>query len=108
MLERSEHSLFSGVRAAVRQAAEEAIVCRMGSSLVAVMVQATAHCATHVWVADEQEGEERELVGVVGLLDVLWVLRHHLQHPRPMIPSSGEPDGQMNQPVSGSLFMYCY
>ncbi|RCV14882.1 hypothetical protein SETIT_3G014000v2 [Setaria italica] len=65
--------------------AAEAIVCRRGSSLVAVMVQAMAHRATHVWVVDE-EGEERELVlvGVVGLLDVLRVLRHHLHQPPPI------------------------
>jgi CBS domain-containing protein len=37
------------------------------------MVQAMVHRATHVWVVEEQE-----LVGVVGLLDVLRVLRHHL------------------------------
>ena len=67
-----------------------------GSSLVAVMVQATAQRAMHVWVADEQEGEEHELVGVVGLLDVLRVLRHHLQQPL-LPPISDQPDGHMNQ-----------
>lgn len=56
-----------------RRRAEEATVCHRGSSLVAVMVQAMVHRATHVWVVEEQE-----LVGVVGLLDVLRVLRHHL------------------------------
>jgi len=77
-------------------AAAEAILCRRGSSLVAVMVQAMAHRATHVWVADEREGEERELVGVVGLLDVLRVLRHYL--PQPLLPPiSDQPDGHMNQ-----------
>ncbi|OQU82581.1 hypothetical protein SORBI_3006G269501 [Sorghum bicolor] len=61
-------NLFSG-----RRRTEEATVCRRRSSLVAVMVQAMVHRATHVWVV-----EEEELVGVVGLLDVLRVLRHHL------------------------------
>ncbi|XP_066350355.1 CBS domain-containing protein CBSX5-like [Miscanthus floridulus] len=56
-----------------RRRAEEATVCHRGSSLVAVMVQAMVHRATHVWVVEEQE-----LVGVVGLLDVLRVLRRHL------------------------------
>ncbi|CAD6259037.1 unnamed protein product [Miscanthus lutarioriparius] len=56
-----------------RRRAEEATVCHRGSSLVAVMVQAMVHRATHVWVVEEQE-----LVSVVGLLDVLRVLRHHL------------------------------
>ncbi|PUZ49540.1 hypothetical protein GQ55_7G333700 [Panicum hallii var. hallii] len=81
---RGKRGSFSGARAAGRRAAEAATVCRRGSSLVAVMVQATAHRATHVWVVEEQEGEERELVGVVGLLDVLRVLRHHLQQPPPI------------------------
>ncbi|CAO1943562.1 unnamed protein product [Urochloa humidicola] len=69
-------------RAMGRRPAEEAMVCRRGSSLVAVMVQAMAHRATHVWVVEE--GEDRDLVGVVGLLDVLRVLRHHLQQPPPI------------------------
>jgi len=56
-----------------RRRAEEATVCHRGSSLVAVMVQAMVHRATHVWVVEEQE-----LVSVVGLLDVLRVLRRHL------------------------------
>ncbi|GJN26011.1 hypothetical protein PR202_gb13905 [Eleusine coracana subsp. coracana] len=59
-----------------RRRAEEAIVCHRGSSLVAVMVQAMAHRATQVWVVDDDD--QRDLVGVVGLLDVLRVLRHHL------------------------------
>jgi CBS domain-containing protein len=42
-----------------------------------------AHRSTHVWVVDEAEGE---LVGVVGLLDVLRVLRHHLQQQQPPPP----------------------
>ncbi|KAG2569825.1 CBS domain-containing protein CBSX5-like [Panicum virgatum] len=92
----SDRGLFSGARATGRRAAEEAIVCRRGSSLVAVMVQAMAHRATHVWVVDEREGEERELVGVVGLPDVLRVLRYHLQQPL-LPPISGQPDGHMNQ-----------
>ncbi|CAN6269785.1 unnamed protein product [Urochloa humidicola] len=78
---RGKRGVFSA-RAMGRRPAEEAIVCRRGSSLVAVMVQALAHRATHVWVVEEAgQGEERELVGVVGLLDVLRVLRHHLQQP---------------------------
>ena len=64
-----------------------------GSSLVAVMVQATAQRAMHVWVADEQEGEEHELVGVVSLLDVLQVLSSTYSS---LLPSSSELDGQMN------------
>ncbi|GJN01303.1 hypothetical protein PR202_ga18560 [Eleusine coracana subsp. coracana] len=59
-----------------RRRAEEAIVCHRRSSLVAVMVQAMAHRATQVWVVDDDD--QRDLVGVVGLLDVLRVLRHHL------------------------------
>uniref|UniRef100_A0A0D9WB94 CBS domain-containing protein n=1 Tax=Leersia perrieri TaxID=77586 RepID=A0A0D9WB94_9ORYZ len=55
----------------------EAIACRPGSSLVAVMVQAIAHRVTQVWVVDDGG----ELVGVVRFLDVLRVLRHHLQRP---------------------------
>ncbi|CAN6230065.1 unnamed protein product [Urochloa humidicola] len=78
---RGKRGVFSA-RAMGRRPAEEAIVSRGGSSLVAVMVQALAHRATHVWVVDDaDQGEERELVGVVGLLDVLRVLRHHLQQP---------------------------
>ncbi|KAM3391434.1 hypothetical protein ACQJBY_012866 [Aegilops geniculata] len=53
------------------------VACRRGSSLVAVMAQAVAHRVTQVWVLDDgPEGEE--LVGVVGLVDVLRVLRRHL------------------------------
>ncbi|VAH39039.1 unnamed protein product [Triticum turgidum subsp. durum] len=53
------------------------IACRRGSSLVAVMAQAVAHRVTQVWVLDD-EPEGEELVGVVGLVDVLRVLRRHL------------------------------
>ncbi|KAF8769293.1 hypothetical protein HU200_006807 [Digitaria exilis] len=67
-----------GVFSARGAMGEEAIACQRGSSLVAVMVQALAHRSTHVWVVDYEEEEEGELVGVVGLLDVLRVLRHHL------------------------------
>jgi CBS domain-containing protein len=59
-----------------RRAAREPISCRRGSSLVAVMAQAVAHRVTQVWVL----GDEEELVGVVGFLDVLRVLRRHLLH----------------------------
>ncbi|WVZ87719.1 hypothetical protein U9M48_034314 [Paspalum notatum var. saurae] len=69
-------SLFS-TRIVGRRPVADAIVCRRESSLVAVMLQATAHRATQVWVV----GEEHELVGVVRLLDVLRVLRHHLHQP---------------------------
>ncbi|KAF7005234.1 hypothetical protein CFC21_020372 [Triticum aestivum] len=55
------------------------IACRRGSSLVAVMAQAVAHRVTQVWVLDEDE----ELVGVVGLVDVLRVLRRHLRRASP-------------------------
>ncbi|CAM0901758.1 unnamed protein product [Alopecurus aequalis] len=58
-----------------RPAAGQPIACRRGSSLVAVMAQAVAHRVTQVWVLDD---ENQELVGVVGFLDVLRVLRHHL------------------------------
>ncbi|KAM0877313.1 hypothetical protein ACQ4PT_035574 [Festuca glaucescens] len=59
-----------------RRAAREPISCRRGSSLVAVMAQAVAHRVTQVWVL----GDEEDLVGVVGFLDVLRVLRRHLLH----------------------------
>ncbi|KAM0889642.1 hypothetical protein ACQ4PT_027585 [Festuca glaucescens] len=62
-----------------RRAAREPISCRRGSSLVAVMAQAVAHRVTQVWVL----GDEEELVGVVGFLDVLRVLRRHLLHTQP-------------------------
>ncbi|CAM0144971.1 unnamed protein product [Urochloa decumbens] len=73
---RGKRGVFSR-RAMGRRPAEEAIVCRRGSSLVAVMVQALAHRSTHVWVEEEpDQGDDRELVGVVSLLEVLRVLRH--------------------------------
>uniref|UniRef100_A0A0A9AVT8 CBS domain-containing protein n=1 Tax=Arundo donax TaxID=35708 RepID=A0A0A9AVT8_ARUDO len=72
---RGKRSFYSA-RTMARRPVEEAIVCHQGSSLVAVMVQAMAHRATHVWVV-----EEGELVGVVGLVDVLRVLRHHPHQP---------------------------
>ncbi|KAF7012387.1 hypothetical protein CFC21_026583 [Triticum aestivum] len=53
------------------------IACRRGSSLVAVMAQAVAHRVTQVWVLDD-EPEGEVLVGAVGLVDVLRVLRRHL------------------------------
>ena len=46
-----------------------------------------------MWVADEQEGEKRELVGIVSLLDVLQVLCTTYSS---LLPSSSELDGQMN------------
>ena len=58
----------------IRRAAGQPIACRRGSSLVAVMAQAVTHRVSQVWVVDDEE----ELVGVVGFLDVLRVLRHHL------------------------------
>lgn len=64
-----------------RRAAAEPIACRRGSSLVAVMAQAVAHRVTQVWVLDDNE--EQQLVGVVGFLDVLRVLRHRLLHTPP-------------------------
>ncbi|TVU16581.1 hypothetical protein EJB05_40152, partial [Eragrostis curvula] len=75
-----KQSRLYSARSMGRRRTEEAIVCHRGSSLVAVMVQAMAHRATQVWVVEE----DRELVGVVGLLDVLRVLRHHLHQPPPI------------------------
>uniref|UniRef100_A0A0D9ZSI4 CBS domain-containing protein n=1 Tax=Oryza glumipatula TaxID=40148 RepID=A0A0D9ZSI4_9ORYZ len=61
----------------------QTIACHPGSSLVAVMAQAVAHRVTQVWVVDADDGE---LVGVVRFLDVLWVLREHLNQPPPDLP----------------------
>uniref|UniRef100_A0A0E0DK76 CBS domain-containing protein n=1 Tax=Oryza meridionalis TaxID=40149 RepID=A0A0E0DK76_9ORYZ len=61
----------------------QTIACHPGSSLVAVMAQAVAHRVTQVWVVDADDGE---LVGVVHFLDVLWVLREHLNQPPPDLP----------------------
>uniref|UniRef100_A0ACD5Z140 Uncharacterized protein n=1 Tax=Avena sativa TaxID=4498 RepID=A0ACD5Z140_AVESA len=57
-----------------RRAAREPITCRRGSSLVAMMAQAVTHRVTQVWVVDDDD----QLLGVVGFLDVLRVLRRHL------------------------------
>ncbi|TVU16627.1 hypothetical protein EJB05_40200, partial [Eragrostis curvula] len=75
-----KQSRLYSARSMGRRRTEEAIVCHRGSSLVAVMVQAMAHRATQVWVVED----DHELVGVVGLLDVLRVLRHHLHQPAPL------------------------
>jgi hypothetical protein len=69
------HCVWSARWAKGGRVAREPIVCRRGSSLVAVMAQAVTHRVTQVWVVDE---DDDELVGVVGFLDVLRVLRHHL------------------------------
>lgn len=52
-----------------------AIVCRKGSSLVAVMAQALAHRVGHVWVVDD----DNCFAGVVTISDVLGVFRDHLR-----------------------------
>ncbi|ERM95213.1 CBS domain-containing protein CBSX5 [Amborella trichopoda] len=56
----------------------EAVVCRAWSSLVAVMVQALAHRATHVWVCED---EECSLVGVVTFRDILGAFWDHINAP---------------------------
>jgi hypothetical protein len=70
-----KHGLWSARWTKGSRVARVPVTCRRGSSLVAVMAQAVTHRVTQVWVVDE---DDDELVGVVGFLDVLRVLRHHL------------------------------
>ena len=60
-----------------RQSAEEPVVCRSASSLVAVMVQVLAHRVSYVWVLDEDD--DCRLAGIVTFADVLRVFREQLQ-----------------------------
>ncbi|KAL7592002.1 CBS domain-containing protein CBSX5 [Lactuca sativa] len=53
----------------------EAIVCHPRSSLVAVMIQATAHRVGYVWVVEE----DGSVVGIVRFSGMLEVFREHLE-----------------------------
>lgn len=53
----------------------EAIVCYLGSSLVAVMVQAIAHRVNYVWVIEE----DCSVVGIVTFANMLEVFRDQLE-----------------------------
>ncbi|KAF8409288.1 hypothetical protein HHK36_005362 [Tetracentron sinense] len=52
----------------------EAIVCHLGSSLVAVMIQALAHRVNYVWVIED----DCSLAGIVTFSDMLKVFRENL------------------------------
>lgn len=65
----------------------EAAACHPGSSLMAVMVQAVAHRASHVWVVEDADDDDddydygsgcRRVVGMVAFADVLRVFREQL------------------------------
>ncbi|KAL2523581.1 CBS domain-containing protein CBSX5 [Abeliophyllum distichum] len=53
----------------------EAIVCRPGSSLVAVMVQAIAHRVNYVWVIED----DCSVVGIVTFYNMLEIFRQNLE-----------------------------